>query len=36
MINSDPPTYEFARFTEWFRPYLEKELEKARRNITYR
>ena len=36
MFNLDPPTYEYARFTDWFRPYLEKELEKARRNMTYR
>ena len=32
----DPPTYEFARFTDWFRPYLSKELEKAQRNTSYR
>ena len=36
MFNSDPPTYEYARFTDWFRPYLNKELEKARRNMAYR
>jgi hypothetical protein len=36
MFNLDPPTYEYARFTDWFRPYLEKELDKARKNMTYR
>jgi len=36
MFNLDPPTYEFARFTDWFRPYLIKELEKAQRNSTYK
>jgi ubiquitin carboxyl-terminal hydrolase 34 len=35
MFNLDPPTYEYARFTDWFRPYLQKELEKAQRNISY-
>lgn len=36
MFNLDPPTYEFARFTDWFRPYLGKELEKAQKNSTYK
>lgn len=36
MFNSDPPTYEYARFTDWFRPYLLKELDKARRTMAYR
>mmetsp|Transcript_42020 Transcript_42020/g.48702 ORF Transcript_42020/g.48702 Transcript_42020/m.48702 type:complete len:291 (-) Transcript_42020:587-1459(-) len=36
MFNTDPPTYEYARFTDWFRPYLLKELEKARRSMAYR
>lgn len=36
MFNLDPPTYDFARFTDWFRPYLYKELEKVHRNMGYR
>lgn len=34
MFDLDPPTYEFARFTDWFRPYLEKELQKAHRSMS--
>jgi hypothetical protein len=34
MFNLDPPTYEFARFTDWIRPYLQKELEKCHRSMS--
>lgn len=34
MFNLDPLTYESARFTDWIRPYLQKELEKASRVIS--
>lgn len=34
MFNLDPLTYEYARFTDWIRPYLKKELEKAYRTMS--
>jgi hypothetical protein len=36
VFNLDPPTYQYARFTDWFRPYLNKRIKEIKRNMQYR
>ena len=34
MFNLEPMTYEYSRFSDWIRPYLKKELDKAYRTMS--